>query len=125
MGHSFYILTINFYCLNLADNIVIYMSFIIIYSQIEPNQFIILLDVNIICFANNKLLFFFCRKLAKFSLVLIPLFGVLYIVTSAYPTGVDVKADMIYLYCEMFYNSFQVITLVRSRVGPIKTEIKT
>ncbi|XP_060563911.1 secretin receptor-like [Ruditapes philippinarum] len=47
------------------------------------------------------------RRLAKFSLVLIPLFGVLYIGTSAYPTGVDVKADMIYLYCEMFYNSFQ------------------
>jgi hypothetical protein len=36
----------------------------------------------------------------------------LYIGTSAYPTGVDVKADMIYLYCEMFYNSFQVITVV-------------
>lgn len=47
------------------------------------------------------------RKLAKFSLVLIPLFGVLYIVASAYPSGVDVQADMIYLYCEMFYNSFQ------------------
>ncbi|KAL4222851.1 Parathyroid hormone/parathyroid hormone-related peptide receptor [Mactra antiquata] len=51
------------------------------------------------------------RKLAKFSLVLIPLFGVLYIGTSAYPPGVDIRADMIYLYCEMFYNSFQGILL--------------
>ncbi|XP_052804549.1 parathyroid hormone/parathyroid hormone-related peptide receptor-like [Mya arenaria] len=47
------------------------------------------------------------RYLAKFALVLIPLFGVLYIVTLAYPVGIDIRADMIYLYWDMFYNSFQ------------------
>ena len=49
-----------------------------------------------------------CRKLAKFAVVLIPLFGVIYIVSAAYPHGLSVQADIIYLYCEMFYNSFQV-----------------
>ncbi|XP_060595345.1 parathyroid hormone 2 receptor-like [Ruditapes philippinarum] len=47
------------------------------------------------------------RKTAKFVLVLIPLFGVIYIAFSAYPSGaVSMEADIIYLYCEMFYNSF-------------------
>ncbi|XP_053374704.1 secretin receptor-like [Mercenaria mercenaria] len=52
------------------------------------------------------------RKTAKFVLVLIPLFGVIYIAFSAYPTGVvSMEADIIYLYCEMFYNSFQGFVL--------------
>ena len=56
----------------------------------------------------NLLYFIIYRKLAKFALVLIPLFGVTYIVTSAYPLGLNLKADMVYLYWDMFYNSFQV-----------------
>lgn len=51
------------------------------------------------------------RKLAKFALVLIPLFGVIYIVSAAYPHGLNVQADIVYLYCEMFYNSFQGLVL--------------
>ncbi|XP_045169612.2 gastric inhibitory polypeptide receptor-like isoform X2 [Mercenaria mercenaria] len=52
------------------------------------------------------------RKTAKFVLVLIPLFGVIYIAFSAYPSGVvGMEADIIYLYCEMFYNSFQGFVL--------------
>ncbi|KAL4222355.1 hypothetical protein ACF0H5_018394 [Mactra antiquata] len=51
------------------------------------------------------------RKLAKFILVLIPLFGVLYICAAVYPTGINMQADMIYLYFEMFYNSFQGLLL--------------
>ncbi|KAL4222626.1 hypothetical protein ACF0H5_018667 [Mactra antiquata] len=47
------------------------------------------------------------RKTGKFVLVLIPLFGVFYIISIAFPHGISMKADIIYLYCEMFYNSFQ------------------
>ncbi|XP_052813087.1 parathyroid hormone/parathyroid hormone-related peptide receptor-like isoform X2 [Mya arenaria] len=47
------------------------------------------------------------RKTAKFVLVLIPLFGVIYIIFSAVPTGLSIQTDIIYLYGEMFYNSFQ------------------
>ncbi|XP_062591535.1 secretin receptor-like isoform X1 [Saccostrea cucullata] len=48
------------------------------------------------------------RKMAKFIVVLIPLFGVCYIVFS-FLTGndIDVQRDIPYLYIEMFYNSFQ------------------
>lgn len=51
------------------------------------------------------------RKTAKFVLVLIPLFGVIYIVFTAYPQGVSMQGDIIYLYCEMFYNSVQGFVL--------------
>lgn len=55
-------------------------------------------------------------------LVLVPLFGVIYIasivVTLVYPAGQSVKADIIYLYGEMFYNSFQVI----KQITPLKAK---
>ncbi|XP_060580807.1 secretin receptor-like [Ruditapes philippinarum] len=52
------------------------------------------------------------RKTAKFVLVLLPLFGVVYIAFNAYPVGVfSMEADFMYLYCEMFYNSFQGFVL--------------
>ena len=49
------------------------------------------------------------RKTAKFVVVLIPLFGVIYILTVAIPIGQSIQLDIIYLYGEMFYNSFAVI----------------
>jgi hypothetical protein len=53
--------------------------------------------------------FFSNRKLAKFIVVLIPLFGVLYIVFSfLYNPTLNESKDIPILYCEMFYNSFQV-----------------
>ncbi|KAL4222386.1 hypothetical protein ACF0H5_018425 [Mactra antiquata] len=51
------------------------------------------------------------RKTAKFVLVLMPLFGVIYIAFTMYPDGISMQADIIYLYCEMFYNSFQGLLL--------------
>ncbi|XP_048754612.1 secretin receptor-like isoform X3 [Ostrea edulis] len=48
------------------------------------------------------------RKMAKFIVVLIPLFGVCYIVFSFLSgNAIDVERDIPYLYVEMFYNSFQ------------------
>ncbi|XP_062570589.1 secretin receptor-like isoform X1 [Saccostrea cucullata] len=48
------------------------------------------------------------RKMAKFIVVLIPLFGVCYIVFSFLSgNDIDVERDIPYLYVEMFYNSFQ------------------
>ncbi|XP_078321204.1 secretin receptor-like isoform X2 [Crassostrea virginica] len=48
------------------------------------------------------------RKMAKFIVVLIPLFGVCYIVFSFLAgNDIDVERDIPYLYVEMFYNSFQ------------------
>lgn len=48
------------------------------------------------------------RKMAKFIVVLIPLFGVCYIVFSFLAgNDIDVDRDIPYLYVEMFYNSFQ------------------
>lgn len=56
-----------------------------------------------------------CRKTAKFVLVLIPLFGVIYIVFSAYQHGaVGMEVEIIFLYCEMFYNSFQVSAYIKT-----------
>lgn len=55
------------------------------------------------------ILFCFYRKMAKFIVVLIPLFGVCYIVFSFLAgNDIDVDRDIPYLYVEMFYNSFQV-----------------
>ncbi|KAK6166222.1 hypothetical protein SNE40_022971 [Patella caerulea] len=48
------------------------------------------------------------RRLAKFILVLIPLFGVMHIVFYvSFPTGFENELDMTQLYIEMAYNSFQ------------------
>jgi len=41
-------------------------------------------------------------------MVLIPLFGVHYIVSMGIPYKVDPKTEVIKLYYEMFFNSFQV-----------------
>ncbi|PVD31161.1 hypothetical protein C0Q70_10439 [Pomacea canaliculata] len=51
----------------------------------------------------------FARKLAKFILVLIPLFGIMYIIIFiAFPDGhTDNEFNVVYLYIEMGYNSFQ------------------
>ncbi|GFO46392.1 parathyroid hormone/parathyroid hormone-related peptide receptor [Plakobranchus ocellatus] len=50
------------------------------------------------------------RKVGKFILVLIPLFGIMYIVLNvAFPSEVNAKGyNVVYLYVEMGYNSFQV-----------------
>ncbi|KAH3720388.1 hypothetical protein DPMN_063291 [Dreissena polymorpha] len=48
------------------------------------------------------------RKLAKSTLVLIPLFGVHYIVFIGLPDNVDETTELVKLYYEMFFNSFQV-----------------
>ena len=53
-------------------------------------------------------LLLFFRKIVKFAIVLIPLFGVIYLVFAPFPTGINENADIIVLYCEMFYNSLQV-----------------
>ncbi|BFY97630.1 hypothetical protein BsWGS_00669 [Bradybaena similaris] len=47
------------------------------------------------------------RKLAKSTLVLIPLFGVHYIVFAWLPKDVHPVAELVQLYFEMFFNSFQ------------------
>ncbi|KAH3691504.1 hypothetical protein DPMN_193034 [Dreissena polymorpha] len=51
------------------------------------------------------------RKTAKFVLVLIPLFGVVYIVFSAVPPNISSDLSIVHLYGEMFYNSFQGLLL--------------
>lgn len=54
----------------------------------------------------------FHRKFGKFILVLIPLFGIMYIVLNvAFPSEVQGRGyNVVYLYIEMGYNSFQVCT---------------
>ena len=67
------------------------------------------------------------RKTAKFVLVLVPLFGVIYIasiiMTIANVIGHNIEANIVYLYGEMFYNSFQVsyFKFTSSNVWPIST----
>ena len=55
------------------------------------------------------------RKLAKFILVLIPLFGIMYLVFYVVvPSGFENNNfnNVAYLYLEMAYNSFQVSPLL-------------
>lgn len=56
------------------------------------------------------------RKLAKSTLVLIPLFGVHYIVFVGLPDSVSDEAELVKLYFEMFFNSFQVSVHVRCKI---------
>ena len=63
---------------------------------------------------------FFFRKFAKFILVLIPLFGIMYIVLFiAFPAHHVDSGDfnVVYLYIEMGYNSFQVTYVVSDGRG--------
>ncbi|XP_045168506.2 secretin receptor-like isoform X2 [Mercenaria mercenaria] len=67
------------------------------------------------------------RKLAKSTLVLIPLFGVHYIVFIGLPDKVDETTELVKLYYEMFFNSFQgflVSLLFCFLNGEVQTEIK-
>ncbi|XP_060584374.1 secretin receptor-like isoform X2 [Ruditapes philippinarum] len=67
------------------------------------------------------------RKLAKSTLVLIPLFGVHYIVFIGLPDDVDETTELVKLYWEMFFNSFQgflVSLLFCFLNGEVQTEIK-
>ena len=61
------------------------------------------------CNVVKYVVIYFYRKLAKSTLVLIPLFGVHYIVFIGLPDDVDETTELVKLYWEMFFNSFQVI----------------
>ncbi|XP_064642154.1 secretin receptor-like isoform X2 [Lineus longissimus] len=65
-------------------------------------------------------------KLAKSTLVLIPLFGVHYIIFIGLPEKFDERAEVTKLYFELFFNSFQglfVATLFCFMNGEVKAEI--
>ncbi|XP_071158271.1 parathyroid hormone/parathyroid hormone-related peptide receptor-like isoform X1 [Mytilus edulis] len=67
------------------------------------------------------------RKLARSTLVLIPLFGVYYAVFIAVPICMDPKLEVIWMYSEMFFNSFQgfaVALLFCFMNGEVQREIK-
>lgn len=52
------------------------------------------------------------RKLSRFILVTIPLFGVMYIITAClWSPKMDEEKDIYHMYVEMFYNSFQGLLL--------------
>ena len=54
------------------------------------------------------MLYLYFRKLAKSTLVLIPLFGVHYIIFAGVPEDQNDLLELVSLYFEMFFNSFQV-----------------
>ncbi|CAG2226936.1 PTHR1 [Mytilus edulis] len=67
------------------------------------------------------------RKLARSTLVLIPLFGVYYAVFIAVPICMDPNLEVIWMYSEMFFNSFQgfaVALLFCFMNGEVQREIK-
>ncbi|XP_048754216.1 parathyroid hormone 2 receptor-like isoform X2 [Ostrea edulis] len=67
------------------------------------------------------------RKLAKSTLVLIPLFGVHYVVFIGLPDNVSDEAELVRLYFEMFFNSFQgfIVALIFCFFnGEVQAEIK-
>ncbi|KAK7476551.1 hypothetical protein BaRGS_00032231, partial [Batillaria attramentaria] len=67
------------------------------------------------------------RRLAKSTLVLIPLFGVHYIVFLGLPEHVSPTLELVKLYYEMFFNSFQgffIGCLFCFMNGEIKTELR-
>lgn len=67
------------------------------------------------------------RKLARSTLVLIPLFGVYYVVFIAVPMCLEPEMEVIRMYTEMFFNSFQgfaVALLFCFLNGEVKREIR-
>ncbi|XP_076461572.1 secretin receptor-like isoform X2 [Babylonia areolata] len=67
------------------------------------------------------------RKLAKSTLVLIPLFGVHYIVFLFLPNNVDERTELVKLYFEMFFNSIQgffVALLFCFLNGEVQSEVR-
>ncbi|PVD30647.1 hypothetical protein C0Q70_09920 [Pomacea canaliculata] len=67
------------------------------------------------------------RRMAKSTLVLIPLFGVHYIVFLGLPERISLNAELVKLYYEMFFNSFQgffVASLFCFMNGEVKAEIR-
>ncbi|XP_062604012.1 parathyroid hormone/parathyroid hormone-related peptide receptor-like isoform X1 [Saccostrea cucullata] len=67
------------------------------------------------------------KKLAKATLVLIPLFGVHYVVFIGLPDRVSDEAELVKLYFEMFFNSFQgfIVALIFCFFnGEVQAEIK-
>ncbi|XP_055881637.1 parathyroid hormone/parathyroid hormone-related peptide receptor-like isoform X2 [Biomphalaria glabrata] len=67
------------------------------------------------------------RRLGKSTLVLIPIFGVHYLVTIGVPDNIDPVLETIKLYLEMFFNSFQgllIACLFCFMNGEVQTEIR-
>jgi len=56
-------------------------------------------------------MFYSFRRLAKATLILIPLFGVHYLVFLGVPDNMSPTTDVIKLYFEMILYSFQVRTM--------------
>ncbi|CAL1527371.1 unnamed protein product, partial [Lymnaea stagnalis] len=67
------------------------------------------------------------RRLGKSTLVLIPIFGVHYLVTIGVPDNINTVMETIKLYFEMFFNSFQgllIACLFCFMNGEVQTEIR-